>query len=71
VTSPTSFDSSSLRKQGFSVFGFVFTSNAFAFGELLFLEGLQRKVTAPRKGPLALLTGAPPRAGLLICDVWL
>jgi hypothetical protein len=44
-------------------------SNAFAFGELLFFEGLQRKVTAPPKDPAALLPGAPPRAGTLGCDV--
>jgi hypothetical protein len=49
----------------------LYVKNAFAFGELLFFEGPQRKVTAPRKGPLAVLPGAPPRAGLLICDVWL
>jgi len=30
-------------KAGIQCLGFVFTSNAFAFGELLFFEGLQRK----------------------------
>ena len=44
-------------------------SNAFAFGELLFFGGLQRKVTAPRKDPLALRPGAPPRARAFSCDV--
>jgi hypothetical protein len=41
---------------------FFFTSTAFAFGESLFFEWLQRKVTAPPRNTLALMPGAPPRA---------
>jgi hypothetical protein len=39
-------------------------SNAFAFGELLFFEGPQRKVTAPLQDSAAPVFGAPPRAAL-------
>jgi hypothetical protein len=39
-------------------------SNAFAFGELLLFEGLQRKVTAPRKDRFRC---CPPRRRALRC----
>ena len=54
-------------KRGSSDFGFFFASNAFAFGELLFFEGSQRKVTAPSRDLLALMLGAPPRAWPSTC----
>jgi hypothetical protein len=48
---------------------FALKSNALAFGESLFFEGPQRKVTAPRQDPLASISGAPPRAAKPGCDV--
>ena len=51
--------SSSLRKQGSSDLGFSLSrSNAFAVGELLFFEGLQRKVTK-RKQPSPIRANPP------------